>query len=61
MVSTQAGPSRRRRRSSDLDDAMDGGRMRRSEVFATIDPREKANITRRFNELQNKTDGERQL
>lgn len=32
--------------------------MRRSEVFSTLDPREKANITRGFNDLQGKADGE---
>ncbi|GMK55755.1 hypothetical protein CspeluHIS016_0208110 [Cutaneotrichosporon spelunceum] len=46
MVGTQ----RRRRRSSDLDD------LRRSEVFASLDPREKADISRRFNDLQGRTD-----
>lgn len=47
MVGTQ----RRRRRSSDLED------LRRSEVFAALDPNEKAKIARGFNDLQGRTDG----
>ncbi|CAK9781360.1 hypothetical protein CC85DRAFT_282824 [Cutaneotrichosporon oleaginosum] len=46
MVGTQ----RRRRRSSDMDD------VRRSEVFAAVDPREKAKISRDFNALQSRAD-----
>lgn len=56
---SEAGPSRRRRRESDADDAMDGGtqRMRRSEVFTTLDPAVKARLTRDYQGLQSKADG----
>lgn len=51
MSDTQAGPSRRRRGSDD-------DRMRRSEVFTSVDPREKHKIASKYTALQGNVDSE---